>query len=252
MTKTGRRIGSLLIVCLLAVPLCIPAALAEGKARVEGPGFDTPEQAAEAYLDALKRADVDQMISTFAMETYVERFGFEKYINYVNAYTLSMEQRLPPANDFTKGVNLAQRQGNLAMAIYRQYLALFIDDMTILEGNPLRLTDEETAELARTLADPACLQDLSTLRLVEFVPPAQLSDLYDSEQNRKNIALRTEAFGADELTDVAARVEIGERRFLFFFHVARYGDRWYILGHAGNLASLMGTSAFYGGILREE
>lgn len=252
MTKIRRRIGNLLIACLLVALLCGPAAFAEGKARVEGPGFDTPEQAAEAYLDALRNADVDQLIATFAMETYVERFNFEKSLNRIKAYTPAMEQRLPPANDFTKVVNLAQRQGNLAAAICRQYLALFIDDMTILEGVPLPLTEEETAELARTLADPACLQALRTLRLVEFLPPAQLSDMYDSERNRENIAVRAAMFGADELADVAARVEIGNRRYLFFFDVVRYGDRWYNLDHAGNLANLMGVSAFSGGILREE
>lgn len=252
MTKTRRRIGSLLIACLLTVPLYGSSASAEGRAKVEGPGFDTPEQAAEAYLDALSRADVDQVISTFAMETYVERFDFEKYLGRVKAYTLDMEQRLPPANDFTKGINLAQRQGNLAAAICRQYLTLFIDDTTVLEGAPLPLTEEETAELARTLADPAYLQTLSTLRLVEFLPPAHLSNQYDSERNRENIALRAAACGADELTDVAARVEIGKRRYLFFFDMVRYGDRWYNLDHAGNLANLMGVSPSFGGILREE
>lgn len=225
---------------------------------MEGPGFDTPEQAAQAYLDALKRADVDEMISTFAMETYVEHFDFEKYLGRVKAYTLSMEQRLPPVNDFSKGINLAQRRGNLATAICRQYLtllALFAEDANItkiLEGGVLPLTEEETGELVRALANPEYLQTLGTLRLVEFVPPAQLSDQYDSERNRENIAARAAAFGADELTDVAARVEIGGRRYLFFFDVARYGDRWYNLDHAGNLSNLMGVSVSYCGILPEE
>jgi hypothetical protein len=229
-----------------------PAALAEEKAKVEGPGFDTPEQATEAYLDALRAADVDGMIATFAMETYVERFDFERYLNRVKAYTGAMEQRLPSASTFAKGINLAQRQGSLAVAICRQYLALFIDDTAILEGAPIPLTEEEVTELARALADPAHLQTLGSLRLAVFVPPAQLSDQYDSEQIGENISARAGVFGADELVDVAARVEIGERRYLFFFDVARYGDRWYNLGLSGTLANLMYVGATSGGILREQ
>ena len=81
-----------LFVCLLALLLTIPA-LAEASdalrprrdeavedapdvtlagLRFEGEGYESPEEAVAAYLEAMRNGDVAGMLSTFAIETYVE------------------------------------------------------------------------------------------------------------------------------------------------------------------------------------
>ena len=62
------------IVFLLILALAcsfLPFAAAES-GRLEGAGYDTPEEALLAYIDALNRGDVGGMLSTFALESYVE------------------------------------------------------------------------------------------------------------------------------------------------------------------------------------
>ena len=84
-----------LLVCLLALlfaslpalgnenlHLLVNAAAVEAKdapskdpssdGRMEGSGFASPEDAVTAYLEAMKAGDLSGMLSTFAIETYIQ------------------------------------------------------------------------------------------------------------------------------------------------------------------------------------
>lgn len=50
---------------------------------IESRGYKSPEDAAKAYLEAFMNNDIDQMLSTFAVETYVKNFDLEKYVDRV-------------------------------------------------------------------------------------------------------------------------------------------------------------------------
>lgn len=43
--------------------------------KMEGEGFDTPEEAMEAYIRAFAANDIDGMIAAFAVETYAENYN---------------------------------------------------------------------------------------------------------------------------------------------------------------------------------
>ena len=51
--------------------------------KVEGPGYTSAEEAARAYAEALKAGDLNAMLSTFAVESYVEHFDMAAYIEDV-------------------------------------------------------------------------------------------------------------------------------------------------------------------------
>ena len=71
-----------LLICLLALMLAAIPALGEGTetGAIEGPGFDSPEEAVSAYLEALKNGDAAGMLSTFAIETYVAEMDAQAYL----------------------------------------------------------------------------------------------------------------------------------------------------------------------------
>ena len=84
-----------LIVCLLALCLLLPAAWAE-EFRYEGDGYATADEAAVAYANAFARGDVMGMLSTFAVESYVDHFDSEAYLSYIRIYRPTNAQAMLP------------------------------------------------------------------------------------------------------------------------------------------------------------
>ena len=54
---------------------------------MEGPGYDSPEEAVTAYLEAMKKGDARGMLSTFAIETYVAEMDAQAYLERMWAFT---------------------------------------------------------------------------------------------------------------------------------------------------------------------
>ena len=69
-----KKISAILLAIALSITLC-----ACGSRKVEGNGYNSPEEALLAYAEALKTGNVDNILSTFAVETYVERFDLAEY-----------------------------------------------------------------------------------------------------------------------------------------------------------------------------
>lgn len=48
--------------------------------KMEGDGFDTPEEALTAYIEAFKKMDMNGMISVYAMESFLENLDLEALV----------------------------------------------------------------------------------------------------------------------------------------------------------------------------
>ena len=48
--------------------------------KMEGDGFDTPEEALTAYIEAFKKMDMNGMISVYAMESLLENLDLEALV----------------------------------------------------------------------------------------------------------------------------------------------------------------------------
>ena len=55
--------------------------------KLEGPGFDTPEEALACYMEGLKNLDFEQMLSAFAWETQAEHYSIDMFFNRVKPHT---------------------------------------------------------------------------------------------------------------------------------------------------------------------
>ena len=73
------------------------AATALSENKTEGDGFDSPEDAAKAYLEGLRDLDIPRMMSAFAVESYVENFNFEALLNMLRVYMTGFDIKLPNA-----------------------------------------------------------------------------------------------------------------------------------------------------------
>lgn len=235
----------LLVVILLAAGL-----LSFGEPRIEGPGFATPEDAAKAYLMGLRNRDIDAMLSAIAVESYVEHYDLEAAAERIKVYFPLQEIRLPNSNAYHLKLNIASRRDQLIKTITNQYLYY---------NSPGTLNDFENVHFAGTddIADffEGIERDtekyvFADLEIGDVHEPEDVSELYSTDKNLKNIARQAEMFGVDEddVANVVIEFEADGQNWLFCPQAVRYNGKWYLQSAQGNPAILAGMPAISGGI----
>jgi hypothetical protein len=272
---------------LLAIILFAAGVFSSGGNKIEGSGFATPEDAAKAYLTALRNRDMDTMLAAFAVETYVDHYDFEAMVERLNSYNIKYELRFPNTNSFNRRMNVEGRRHSIAEQIQLQYMLYnapdalsngatfifkgsetvsdFVEDFEHSTGdyvfNDLKINtvissqdlaeDQSPEDLAEDLLKDA-EKDLPE-DLLEDLPEDALESMMDkylSESNQKNIERQAKIFGADieDVANVAVVFEAGGKAWIFCPQAIRYNGRWYLQTLQGNVAILCGMSSFTGGI----
>ena len=217
---------------------------------LEGPGYDSPEEAVTAYLEALKNGDARGMLSTFAIETYVAEMDAQAYLERMGTF-FPTTGSMPLGGDYQQQVAVAMRYGQLAESLaYQWTLYSWPDGYEEFGGAAVRLLEDGAVEaflagLAKN--DAAALWQ--GMEVVEFVGPAELSDMYLDERNQQNIARQAASYGCDEIVSVVAKLDIGGEEWYQCMAVARYGEKWYNLSFSGNIGNLLGLSVYTGGLV---
>lgn len=217
---------------------------------VQGSGYATPEQAAVAYLTALKRGDADGMLAACAVETYADSFDLAAQIERLQVY-IPYSSLLPDSDAMSQALNASLRQAELSQAMRLQYQFLSANDSALTDGAPIRLGDGESGQaLLDRLYHSGLLSFLNTMVIGDAIDPTVLSTRYESELNQANLARQAAILGAQELRSVAIPVLFGSESLVFCPDVARYDGRWYIVNLQGNLANLLGSPSTQGGLVK--
>lgn len=204
--------------------------------RLEGAGYDKPEEAVEAYLEALKDGNLEAMLSTFAIETYVEHYDIEEVIESSGGLSFNMSLTLKPIDEYTESINIARRQGELVNnSFYPLYWHL--NDMGEYFGTPMAFREgrefDSTEDFRDELMEPDWMDQLSELKygkvklLEDFEDVLEEADSDDREIYEAEVEAKCEKLGCDELKCVAVEVEFDGEEYYFGMDVGRYGDKWY-------------------------
>ena len=251
-----------LLICLLALMLTVPA-LAEAPGslrprrdeaveetpevaadvRFEGEGYESPEEAVVAYLEAMKNSDLEGMLATFAIETYVAEMDAQADLARMGSFQPGYGMRLPLGGDYQRQVAVAARYGQLAENLAYQWMLYSWPEGYEEFGHLVFLSEDGDAEAFLTgLAENDAAARWQEMEVVEFVGPAELSDMYLSEVNQQNIARQAAIYGCDEIVSVVAKLDIGGEEWYQCMDVACYGGKWYNLSFVGYIGHLLGLS----------
>lgn len=240
----GTAVGAI----LLAVILFATGVLSFGGSRIEGPGFDTPEDAARAYLTGLRSQNVDAMLSAFAVESYVENYDLEATVERLKTYMPTLEIRLPNSNAYNRQLNITSRRNQLMSMIANQYIFYNAPD-ALNNYEPTMFGDSgEITDFIEGIERDTKDYVFADLKIGEVLKPKDVSDLYTTDGNLDNIARQAKTFGADEddVVNIAITFEADGQDWLFCPQAVRYNGKWYLQSAQGNLAILVGM-VFYGG-----
>ena len=99
---------------------------ANAEETVQGPGFDTDREAVEAYINAFIAGDISEILSTCAVESYVDGYSLVKNaerIGALNSPTFTGAE-IPLSGDFARQLNIEARRSELTDMIRKQFLGL--------------------------------------------------------------------------------------------------------------------------------
>ena len=232
---------------------------------VEGAGFDTPEEALAAYIEAFKNKDLDAMYATFAVESYCENYNIINYVQRIGAISSAILQTLPlnGEDEFTTQRNIEIRKNEILKQISYQMNVIAYANApgeeleTLLNGaGVLQLRSEgEKAfsheDLENLLSDLQNTSGISDIEIVGFLSPIEVTDSYLSPANMRNMYMTAKICGADGYKSLGAIIRIGNKNAVMFMDVIRYDSRWYNYSSNGILSTLSALSNTVGGLLIE-
>ena len=211
-----------LLAILMALALFAPAALAE--IRHESEGYDSPEAAVEAYVEALNRGDVDDMIATFAIESFVDRCDAQTALQYLQSINPMLLAAVPVNGAYARSLLINARRAQIANRLFQQYIQISaqLDNMAV----PLQDAAARQEMLDRFANSPANAWE-GNVALAGMVNPALLSDKIAYPMNMVSAMLQSAYFDPDDLAWEAAHLNVAGENAVLLMQCAKYGDRWY-------------------------
>ena len=229
---------ALLSVLLLVLSLAGCAGDDAASNRYEGSGYATAEAAMEAYVAAMKTGDVNAMIKVFAVETYVENFDFECYVDRTWSWNLNMP--VPGSDSTADPINLAKRLDYVTTTIQKQLFALM--GWTDVLAEPVLISKDEAytsaAELYAAYDTAQIAKKAKNIRLIRIESDVQLFENASNEFHQAQLAKQAATYGAEEVAGYIATLECEGETYYLGLTLVRYGNRWYVSGGGGDLLDI--------------
>lgn len=249
MTRTKIfRAAALLLLC--AMLFTAGRAHAFGGRKFEGPGFDSPEEAATIYLLALKNRDLEAMLSTFAVESLAERYDLQEMVSQLKAYTYNYDMLLPSVDEFTIQLNTYLRARRLIERIGYQYISLQTS-ANINMPEVFYFTDEKIREDLIDKFQKAVLKfRFDDLTITGHRQPEDLREAYTSAPNKRALGRVAARYGLapEDLRDVVLIFDAQGQSYAFCAMAVRLEGRWYLESLGGNIGNMLGIKTAQGGI----
>ncbi|WP_349947730.1 hypothetical protein ABFV83_04385 [Lacrimispora sp. BS-2] len=228
----------------------VPVAEESTEIIFESEGFDSPQLAAKAYLEGFKAHELDKMLSAFSIESYVDHYDLQASLENVHAYVfMHQEFNLPAVNDFSRGFNIQSRKEEIIRDTVKQYAAVCITNEGYFKNSTL-LEDEDISDenISSKLKELLNQLDLSSMKILGYIPPEELSETYGSDGRLDITAQQIKICGADNVESGVAIFELEGNKYCFCFDAVQYKDKWYIRRLGGSISTLLDIPSDFAGI----
>ncbi len=249
---------TLVITALLATYIVVSSVgilnfgAAEEPNRVEGAGYDSPEECVEAYMEYFKNGDYNGMLSCYAIETAVENFSMEKYIERLQAINPSSTIVIAD-DDFSKSVSAEQLRYRIFNSI--RGASWYLADCSFLtDGMNVQPESDQSLEDFVDEVLPSGIQE--TLSNIEYNGMLDENDEfvenYYKDQTKKNAKGQAAHFGSDDFEPVAVDFSVGKDDYYLFLDMLEYNEKWYIKPDSSFLSSIYGIPYTQGNVISQE
>ena len=223
----------------------------------EGAGFDSPYDAVQSYIDALNAGDVSAMLSTFAIETYVDNMDAAEAIDRIRSINASAYYTVPVVGPYIRGILIERRRDEISKFLYYSWLyytTVGTDFSDLGKMSPMAVNDQDALDRYLDVMQTSPVETWpGHISVTAIYTPEDIRSsvpaAYFSEQTQKNMEKQRLSCGADELAERVAMLDIDGSNAIQFMSCVRYGDRWYNRTPMSILAMIAGTETYSGGLV---
>lgn len=219
---------------------------------LEGKGADSPEEAVSNYLKALQSCDYNKIISCYAIESFVENYNVDLYIEHMNLAPVTMSM-IYPENKLLEQTGKYEVLSEITKVVKYQIWNLCKNDffkkgnIIMNKGNPSEVINQTFPENAeKRLQNINFLNFLSVDEVLTFYvgSPYAYNSLEEVNEYKaaiiKSYEKNKKIYGCSNVQDVTAAFSIGEDKYYYFAETLQYGNKWYISPKQGFCSSLIG------------
>lgn len=221
-------------------PAPVPA---PADAVIESAGFDSPQMAAAAYLEGLKAGDLSRMTSAFAVESYVEYYNLQAYLEQMGSYRfLQQEISLPVVDGLSRAIDIQSRKKEVVEQVAGQFATVCILNGSYYGNLPMPEAKLGSNDYVQGMANMIDATDMDSMKILGYIPPEALSKDYGSDNSLKSRTNQAEICGADKQESCAIAFEIGKNKYVICPDTVEYKGKWYIKTLSGQLAAQLSIS----------
>ena len=200
-----------------------------GAQTFEGKGAASPEEAVSQYLNALKKCDYNEIISCYAVETFVDNYNIELFIQKLNCATPTMKM-IDSRNNFLKQTGKFEVIDSITKMVKYQIWNLCDNDF--YKDGKIVMIQDTAKNVAKNVFPSNAEKRLSKINfsnkfiptdnflvyLVTSVLPLDASDYEDAiepykEKLNQNYEKTKKIYGCDDIQDVTASFTIEGKKY---------------------------------------
>ena len=160
-----RIVTGVLTIAMSVMMIAQPVAAYE---RREGDGYSSPQEAAQAYIEAFADYDVEGMIKTFAIETYVQRFDLSKQIDRIACWNDKLEIPIAISDEYSSELAIIKREAAIANSLTWQYIIYSMDAAGYEYcGTPIVVPQIKRNSILHIIRDCFCDVSMNNSRLFD-------------------------------------------------------------------------------------
>lgn len=217
---------------VLAVAVLI-AGLLPATSSAQGSDLSSPESAVAAYVAGIAAGDPDAILAASAVEEMATGFDFSASTERLRAMTL-LTSLAPSEYPLFQESNRYQQASTILSQVRNLVYGLLSGEE--IDGRTIAPVDAERIAAFVAAVDPA---RLAGIRVLDVRGPEP--ELATDERYLETITRMAAVYGADELTERLALIELDGSTYGLGFTLLRYGDTWKV---SGQQSVLGGTTVF--------
>jgi hypothetical protein len=224
----------------LHLPMSIAAALVAGAIALlplavsaqSSPATTTPEDAVGAYVEAIAANDMEAVLAATATDEMAAGFDFQAFTERLQAMML-VNGLAPAEYPMFAAIDRYQLASQILGQVRNLTYGLLSDE--VVDGSLIAPVDTERIAAFVAAVDPSRLAGLAVVDIRLPEPEVMASERY-----LDNVAQLAAAYGADEMTERLALVDLDGTTYGLGFTLLRYGDQWLVSSQS---SAIGGTSA---------
>ena len=240
----GKGMKKIFAVCLSACLLFAGIITVQGNTGVSDEnallstyekGFDTPEETAEAFVEAIRNKDFNAASSLYDCGHLAENYDYSAFIERMDIWQPSSNMSYPSKEGIFRDSTYIMLRGTVARQIINFCFSLNADE-TYLEGTPVT---DDLEQIISDIGEFSKLDNIDSLKILRM----DLAKAESQNSDRgKDVARRNcEIRDAEDWKDYGIFFEYDGKTYFGGMQLFKYDGYWYI----DNLYSVYGGGTAY-------